>query len=812
MKKILIAAALFIISFQTIVYCQGGNPVINNATSKLKTLLNDHIIEKAYLHFDRPYPYYVAGEVVYFKAYVTKGERHEPSNISGMLHVDLIKNDVVLHSIILQLTHGTGWGDFALPDTLQKGNYRIRAYTAWMQNDKDPNFFIQDISVSNPNSVLRNNIAANTGGRADLQFFPEGGNLVNDIPSRVAFKAVGGDGLGISVQGIVVDSKSKEVAKLATTHLGMGTFDFTPQQGQKYTARVTFSDGSQNSVDLPAAQEKGITLSVNNTDPNKVSVEIKANRPYFKENLNKELNLLIYGAGAMRTVTTKLDNAVLGLDLPVSGFSTGVLTVTLLSQTGEPLNERMAFIQNPDLLNLTLSANKLAYSKHENVQLKLNAKNKEGNVNGAFSISVVDESKVSVDENSENSILSYLLLTSEVKGYIEKPNYYFSNVSKETRTNLDALMLTQGFRRFIWKELINNISNTPIAYRPEQYPDIAGTLKTKNGSPIGNAKILLLPLGQTATTDAEGRFRFEKVNFQNGTSFIVKMVSASSRSSAVLALDIPATGPVVGPESAAKEKYDSNADILASFQTTRQQGVVTASNESRVLKSDRVMGVKRYDNYRSSNIGGPGHADQVINGDEFKNSPTLSSGLDGRLRGVMFSSGIPALTTGAVVTAGAQVLEPMLVVIDGVQVGRGANIDLYNPLSIETVEVLKGPNASIYGVDGGEGVLVLTSRQGGQREEVTTSQMSPGIFPINPHGLYKAREFYSPAYNTTQGMAKLPDNRTTIFWSPDVITDSSGNAFVNFYNADGAGTYRVEVQGIDATGNLGRQVFRYKVE
>ncbi len=123
MKKILFATAIFLCSFQTTAFCQGGNDVLNNGVTKLKSLLTDHIIEKAYLHFDNPYACYVIGDVVYFKAYVTMGERHEPSDLSKILHVDLIdKNDVLMRSIALQLTNGTGWGDFALPDTLQKGS------------------------------------------------------------------------------------------------------------------------------------------------------------------------------------------------------------------------------------------------------------------------------------------------------------------------------------------------------------------------------------------------------------------------------------------------------------------------------------------------------------------------------------------------------------------------------------------------------------------------------------------------------------------------------------------------------------------
>src|SRR5277367_2840044 len=275
MKKILLTVAVFVFSLQTIAYCQGGNDAMAGPVSRLKTLLTNHEIEKAYLHFDRPYAYYVGGDIVYFKAYVTMGERHEPSTISNVLHVDLIdKNDVLMQSIVLQLTDGTGWGDFALPEKLQKGSYRIRAYTEWMRNDKSPYFFDQYISVSSQNGADRIAEATNKSALPGLQFFPEGGNLVTDVHSKVAFKAVGADGLGIDVKGIVVDNENKEVAKIASAHLGMGVFDFVPEEGKAYQAKVTFANGSQSSIELPV-EPKGITLSVNTDNPAKVSVEIK---------------------------------------------------------------------------------------------------------------------------------------------------------------------------------------------------------------------------------------------------------------------------------------------------------------------------------------------------------------------------------------------------------------------------------------------------------------------------------------------------------------------------------------------------------
>jgi TonB-dependent SusC/RagA subfamily outer membrane receptor len=817
MKKILFTTVMLVFAFQAVVFCQIENAVLKNAVSKLKTLTVDHITEKAYLHFDHPYPYYVAGDVVYFKAYVTMGEVHEPSTISGLLHVDLInKNDVLMQSIMLPLNNGIGWGDFTLPDTLQKGSYRIRAYTNWMRNEKQPYFFDQYISVSSINNVDRIAEAVNQGSQPNLQFFPEGGNLVTDIHSKVAFKALGPDGLGINVKGVVFDNENKAVAKITSSHLGMGIFDFIPEEGRTYKARVTFANGTQSVVDLPAIESKGITLDVNNNNPSKLSVEIIANRAYYKENQNKDLNMVIYSPGKVRTYNFKLDNEVLGLDLPLSDLPTGILQVTLLSETGEPMNERLAFVQNPDQLNLSVSTNKPSFAKRENVQLNLNAKNKDGNpVNGYFSVSVVDESKVLVDEDSENSILSYILLTSDLKGYIEKPNYYFANVTKETKANLDALMLTQGYRRFVWKQLLNDNTTATTGFTPEKHIDIAGTLKTKAGEPIINSNIILIEKvgGRTLIqqTDAQGKFRFANVDFLSDTRFLIKMQSSSGKNAAVLTLDEPAAGPVITPGNLIEAKYNANADILASLQNNQGPGFVTASNESTkvLLQNDKgVEPIRKENNYRSTKLGGAGNADQVIRAEQIMPGPSLSEDLKGIARGIDFTNGVPFLQNSMEVTAGMMGTSPMLIIEDGTV---GSNIDDVNPSDVETVEILKGPNASIYGVRGAAGVMIINTKQTGTQTTISR-EMAPGIFSISPKGFYKAREFYSPVYDAAQPVNNLPDQRTTIYWKPDVTTDASGNASFNYFNADGTGSYRVVVEGIDGKGNLGRQVYHYKVQ
>jgi hypothetical protein len=740
---------------------------------------------------------YVAGDTVYFKAYVTKGERHELTDISVVLHVDLISNvnNIIMQSIRLQLNNGTSWGDFSLPDTLHKGSYRIRAYTEWMRNGQNPDFFEQYISVSSLNNAERVVEAVKTNNQSSLQFFPEGGNLVTGVRSKVAFKAIGTDGLGINIKGVIFDDNNKEIAKIESIHAGMGAFTFIPEEGMKYKAEIKFADGSKSVVNLPQPEMKGITLSVNTDNPSKIAIEIKANKAYFQENFNKPLNLLVYSAGAIRTITTKMDSPILGLDLPAKNFRTGVLQVTLLSQVGEPMNERMVFIQNPDLLNLSLTTNKQVFARRGRID---------------FTLNVVDESKISVDENSGNSILSYLLLTSDLKGFIEKPNYYFSNITKESRASLDALMLTQGYRRFVWRELLKNNLNAPLNYKPERSLELSGQLTTNNGIPIKNVGITLFPLGITDTTNTSGRFHFERIGFQTSNYLILKTNFLPGKKGEVITLDKPVQYPVVSDEIVQERKYNASADILALIQNDQSQGTITASYDQK--QNNNLTRIKRADNYRSSNLGGPGHADQVISGDDVMDSPTLSIGLNGRARGVDFVNGIPFLRSSAVVLPSGSAFESMMLVVDGDNLGVNLSVDVINPPSVETVEILKGPNAAIYGVTGGAGVMVITTRQGGSSAVVASSEMSPGVFAIHPNGYYKAREFYSPSYEINRALSNVPDNRTTVFWKPDVTTAADGNASFKYFNADGTGTYRVVVEGIDVNGNIGRQVFRYKVE
>jgi hypothetical protein len=203
-------------------------------------------------------------------------------------------------------------------------------------------------------------------------------------------------------------------------------------------------------------------------------------------------------------------------------------------------------------------------------------------------------------------------------------------------------------------------------------------------------------------------------------------------------------------------------------------------------------------------LNGPGNADQVFTYKDLENmglGGQLSNVLQGRLLGVIFRGNIPYSTRGG---------GPMQVVIDGVFVEPDF-INSVNVPDIASIEVLRTiGNTAIYGFRGGNGLLVITTKRGD--EGAVYNRYAPGLVTYSPKGYYKAREFYSPQYDDPKTNTKMQDLRSTIYWKPNVITDKDGNASLSFFNADGKGNYRVIIEGIDADGNLGRQVYKYKVE
>jgi TonB-dependent SusC/RagA subfamily outer membrane receptor len=895
--KRFIAGLLLAIGVIGIFSFNADDDIIGRVQRQLDKWTDSHPIEKVHLHLDKPY--YTAGDDIWFKAYVITGAIHQLQADSGILNVELIdERDSIKQSLKLQLHNGLAYGDFALPDTLHEGNYRIRAYTQYMMNAGSNYFFDKVISIGNviTNKVFtkatyntttqngRSVVSANinytdangvvyagnavsysvildnkvllrgkgvtdangnlhvslpadnaqllkqgrivtgitgTGdggtvhksipvrtmaGYADVQFFAEGGNMINGYPTKVAFKAIGTDGLGVAIKGTVTNSKGEEVAQLNASHLGMGVFAIIPQRGEAYKANIVYPDGTKTSVALPKASNNGYVLKVIDQGENDLRISIAA----AKGTPNK---FVLVGQSAGKVYYSAKSTAggdAFSTIVAKSKFPSGIAQFTLFSDSGEPLNERLVFIQNPlDKLSLSVNANKPTYSPRQEVNLNIDAKDNKGNpAVGSFSLSVTDESKVPVDENTENNIFASLLLTSDLKGYVEQPAYYF-NGSETAHADLDALMLTQGYHRFEWKDVLNGNSQTN-QYAVQKTFTISGRVTTPLGAPVAKGKVELINFGDgvlqvDTLTDQNGRFAFTDIIYADSLKFLIQARTAKGKKDVVIKMDTVLSPPAGDYKNYGDFKlskgnnisvYAQNNKLLYFEQIKAGQGNHVISLREVLIKEKRIA-LKH-----SANLNGPGNADQVLLAKDLinYNCYRLADCLQGRLLGVLFNNGVPVTTRGG---------GRMLIVIDGMY----SDANYFNTLNIndiQSIEVLRNiGTAAIYGGRGANGVLVVTTKRG---DEPTyyPKYLGRGILAYQPKGVYKARTFYSPKYDA-KTIRKIADLRTTVFWKPDIIT-RGGKASVEYFNAGSPGTYRVVIEGIDSEGNIGRQVFRYKVE
>jgi len=790
---------------------------IEKIAQQLNNWAANNPIEKVYLQFDKPY--YAVGDDMWFKAYVTLGPDHKLSALSGVLNVELIdERDSVVQHIKLPLVSGLTWGDFALNDSLHEGNYRVRAYTNWMCNAGEDYFFDKHISIVNP---LNNKAVAQTipvksiESNIDVQFFPESGYLVNGINTKVAFKAVGPDGLGAEIKGSITDDANNMLTTFSSKHLGMGVFNLLPLAGKSYKANVVFADGSSKSFDLPRAIDKGYVLAIDNSDTANIHVKISTSKTILLDNANDTVSLIAQLGGKIYYAAKSAPGtAIFIADIPKKRFPSGIVQFSLISSKQGALNERLVFIQNPDQLKLDVNTDRQTYSPQQKVNIQLNAKNADNKpVQGSFSVSVVDETKVPENEEDESTILSNLLLTSDLKGYVEKPNYYFTNVNEQIRADLDVLMLTQGYSRFEWKDVLKN--NFPaITYQPEKTLEVDGHITKINGKPLANAKVSLVSSKGTilyldTVTDAKGRFIFDNLAFNDSLRFVIQAQTDKGDKYVKITLDNISPQKITSNKKAPDFKLNINEGLSTYLQSSKilyqEKMKYGLTNHTYVLKEVEIKG-KKDKLKHSANLNGPGVADYVLVAGQFPPSLPLAQSLEGRIPGVTFVGGLPVAIKLA--AASIQGAPPMRIMVDGTEMPPEylSSLNMHTVQSIEVIDDIA--YAAVYGARANGGVLVITSKQGDEG----ISEPAPGILFYSPIGYYKIRTFYSPHYDDPKTNIPVANLRSTIYWNPNMITDKDGNTSFQYFNAGSKGTYRVVIEGIDNDGNIGRRVFRYKVD
>lgn len=649
-----------------------------------------------------------------------------------------------------------------------------------------------------------------TSNAVDVQFFPEGGSLVNGLPSKVAIKAINSNGLGENVIGKVLDNENTEILNFETKYLGMGSMILNPIAGKTYRAIVKLKDGTEKIINLPKAETSGYVINVNNVDSAKMSIKVMLTEDLMNKG---DLNLMATNNGIVY-FTAKIPTAkqLASLSLPKSDFPSGITQITLFSQTNQPVCERLTFVNNTvDKIKINSENLKTSYTKKENVSFNINATTGSKPTQGSFSVAITNADVVIPDLENESNILTRLLLTSDLVGYVEKPNHYFLNDDEKTRKELDNLLLTQGWRKINWKNIINN-QNPPILFQPEKSMKISGRI-TKGGKPVVKGKVSLFSSsgGFFATdtlSDAEGRFNFDEIAFGDSTRFIVQARTDKDNKNVQIDLDMPSNQTITTNKNTGDIEINVNTTLMPYlnqsdkyFDEQMRRGFLSRTI---MLKEVKIV-EKKNPAPNSANLNGAGRADQVITAKDLEIAFSLSQYLSGRIAGVNIVNG-KAVMMRSMGLGGAR---SMAIVLDGMNMGNDFGLDDINVIDIESVEVLKNiGNTAIYGSQGANGVIVITTKRGAGTEN-NYARYSPGIVTYTPKGYYAVRQFYSPKYTATPD--DKPDLRTTVYWNPHLVSDPTGKANINYFNTDQAGKYRVVIEGIDAFGNIGRNVFTYKV-
>jgi len=724
---------------------------------------------------------------------------------------DFNQNLLVNKDVSYQLIHKDELLFSGQSKTNQQGEISFN-YTLKKNDDPEQLILKTTIKKNEVSSIARIFKVAVKKQGIDMQFFPEGGNLVQNIRSKVAFKAIGMDGIGLTVEGYVEDQNHQKIADIKVDHAGMGMFAITPELGKSYTAKIT-DNGQEKIIPLPKAMGQGYVLSLNHLGNNDLIMRIDCSPSMID---NKEVVLVAQSNGVFKHVSKfKMDKTTVSAKLSKDLFTDGITQFTLFSPDLIPVAERLIFVQQQHRLKVNVVANKNVYKKREKVDLSIQVADlQEKGVVGSFSMAVVNQDKVNANEDDEMSILSNLLLTSDLKGYIEKPNYYFTDVDQQKIRALDVLMLTQGWRRFKWED-IQQPKKEAHQFLPQKGLSISGTITNLSNKAIPYGKVNLFVPSMMAlidtVADVNGHFTFEELYFPDSTKFIVRAKNAKDRDNVRIVIDpklsIPIDRSLFNPFSDplmanAFLNYLSHTEKM--YNEMDKYGVI---NKGIRLNEVVIEKKKQPEIYRSA-IPKVVRPDYTITPENLQSAGNISAMLTG-LSGVIIKfNKIYGRSQGKE--------GQMLVLLDGVPL---SDIDGVAPNSLAGVQIIRsGMVAAGVGnnyplVEGAGdpsfGIVFLTTERRATKYNTTTPS---GLSRLKPTGYAIVKEFYTPNYEVADQKNQMADLRTTIYWAPNLITNEDGKANLSFFTADEPGKYLVTLEGVSLAGQLTRKTFNFSVQ
>lgn len=493
--------------------------------------------EKAYLHLDNT-SYYI-GDTIWYKAYVVTAEQNQPSPISTPLYVELLDQlGNTSERQIIQLRDGEGEGQFILTKALFSGFYEIRAYTKWMLAFSEKQYFSRTIpvyrkrrsEVDESRSIITYRMDESMKQRPRskekdfmIRFFPEGGQLVEGIPSVVAFEATSKEEGTVGISGTVYGPDDVELTQFTTLHNGTGCFTYTPTDKQA-KAVVTYQD-KKYSFQLPKALAQGYVLNVTSKEKALV-IKVLRNPTSLKDTL--ALFISHQGRPLMYQTIDFKDQTIYHLPLSTQGLPGGVIQLSLMNSNGATLCERFCYVMPSPSLQLTATSPNALYYPFEPIEYHISMRNHTGQpIQGHFSVAVRDALK-SDFQQFDQTIYTDLLLTSDLKGYIHQPGYYFVDHSPRRRVALDILLMIHGWRKYDISQAISATPEKPI-YLPETrltlHGQVTSFLRNKEQKYMSVSVIArrdTISAAGATVTDSSGFFHIPMDDFNGSMSAVIQ--------------------------------------------------------------------------------------------------------------------------------------------------------------------------------------------------------------------------------------------------------------------------------------------------
>ncbi|MFI5129507.1 MAG: hypothetical protein ACHQFX_05925 [Chitinophagales bacterium] len=754
-------------------------------------------IEKVYLHFDRND--YIAGQTMWFKGYVYSD--FLPATRSTNLFVEFFNSSSLLVSRqVLPLFGGFAHGQIELPDTLRGGPYVVRAYTATMLNMNAEVLYKKTFFIFSKNK--KNDPVTGPAAAARIEFFPEGGNFVTGLSNSIAYKATNENGFPVDISGIVKNDRGDKVAEFSSYHDGMGYFDLVAEENNNYFAMLN-GDPSEKKYYLPAQTPKGIVFRVISGGITK-SYEILQhnNDPVFKAS---------YMIGQMQhhvvfKKTFKEDKDDLTGIIPAEKLSSGILHITVFNKAGQPLAERLTFVDNKEYIQQgDILLDTLDFSARKKNHLTLSMKD---TVQGSFSVSVSDPA-FDLSSSRDDNIYSGLLLTGDLNGYIHKPSYYFSATNDSVQNALDLVMMTNGWRRFKWTSLEKDPA-IARKYADPGYINLSGKINLESTKkPFADKDLLMFIVSsfgrniQMVHTDSIGHFSFDSVVFYGNSRILFTDIKGKKSKFIEVRLD----GDSLHRHYMLPKIFPNN-NYPAAVVSDREKKMLDEYNaimnaEGLILEGVTVKGRKKTaleeteEKYVSGLFAGNANSTLDLTKEDLIGYRDIFDYLKMRVPGlqILTDPSEPGYIVRYRQTASASAMGeiPMTIFLNEVPSDADAiaTIPAHEIALVKVYSTFVGASGN-----GAGGVLSIYTKKDSDLGSLPSSgDMS------EYRGYSIIKEFYSPDHSVVKN--NKADNRITLLWNPAILVDDINPKIpVTFYNNDRTKQFKIVIEGMTADGKL----------